>query len=87
MPNSQTRKKSSLRSPKKLNELHWLANPYEQLKRSVSFAEAAISDEEFFKFFDQIGEVASNRSPRNRTRSNKKSPKKSAGKATKSPKK
>jgi len=77
-----------------------LANPYEQLRRSTSFAEGGVTDEEFFRFFEQIGEVVSpvvvaNRTPRrNTTRSRKSSPKKSpreaagkspAAKATKSP--
>lgn len=57
MPNSQTRKKSNARSPKKLEQLNWLRNPYEQLKRSVSFQGKGVSDEEFFKFFEDIGEV------------------------------
>jgi hypothetical protein len=76
MPNSQTRKRSSARAPRALNDLQWLANPYEQLRRSTSFAEGAVTDAEFFAFFNQIGEVAagtphSNRSPRTRTRSHR----------------
>jgi hypothetical protein len=76
MPNSQTRKRSSARSPRALNDLHWLANPYEQLRRSTSFAEGGVSDAEFFAFFEQIGEVAApgpaNRSPRsNRNRTHR----------------
>jgi hypothetical protein len=91
MPNSQTRKRSSSRAPRELNDLQWLANPYEQLKRSTSFIKGGVSDEEFFRFFEEIGEVASNRSPRNKTRSQKntarkspkKSPRASAGKSPK----
>ena len=82
MPNSQTRKRSSARAPRALNDLQWLANPYEQLRRSTSFAEGGVTDAEFFAFFEQIGEVAAgtsapNRSPRNRTRSHRTSPRRS----------
>ena len=94
MPNSQTRKRSSARAPRDLK--NWLGNPYEQLRRALSFAEGGVTDEEFFAFFDQIGEVASgalgaNRSPQNRTRSHKsparRSPRAAAGKPpSKSPK-
>ena len=89
MQGSQTRKRSSSRAPRSLNDLQWLANPYEQLKRSLSFSGKAISDEEFYKFFDEIGEVPGNRSPRSSTRthknkqSGKKSPKGAAGKSPK----
>jgi hypothetical protein len=88
MQGSQTRKRSSSRAPRSLNDLQWLANPYEQLKRSLSFSGKAISDEEFYKFFDEIGEVPGNRSPRSSRRTHKntgkKSPKRvSAGKSPK----
>jgi hypothetical protein len=91
MQGSQTRKRSSSRTPRSLNDLQWLRNPYEQLKRSLSFNGKAISDEEFYKFFEELGEVPGNRSPRSSARthknkqSGKKSPKRvSAGKSPKS---
>lgn len=86
MPNSQTRKKSNARKPKTLNDLEWLANPYEQLKRSLSFSGKGVSDEEFFRFFEEVGEVAENRSPRTPKRNTRKSPKRAAGEASPSPK-
>ncbi len=89
MPNSQTRKRSSSRAPRALNDLQWLANPYEQLRRSTSFAEGVLSDEEFYRFFDQIGEVAApapSSANRNRTRSRKSPARKSPRPANPSPK-
>lgn len=88
MPGSQTRKRSASRAPRSLNDLHWLGNPYEQLKRSLSFSGKAVSDEEFYKFFEDVGEVPGNRSPRSssRTHKNKPSSKKSPKAAGKSPK-
>ena len=75
MSSSQTRKKGSTRSPKHFNGLEWLRDPMQQLKRSVSFEGTEITDEEFYRFFNAIGEV--NRS---------KSRSKSASKTRKSPK-
>jgi len=78
---SQTRKKGQARSPKPLGDLEWLRNPKTMLERAHSFEGKEISDEDFYKFFEDIGEVFSrskNRS-RNRNRSktkNKKSSKK-----------
>jgi hypothetical protein len=88
MPGSQTRKRSSSRTPRTLNDLQWLSNPYEQIKRSLSFSGKVISDEEFYKFFEEVGEVPENRSPRSTTRShkNKNSGKKSPKPTGKSPK-
>ena len=80
MPNSQTRKKSNKRSPKKLTDLEWLANPYEQLKRATSFNENdPITESEFLQFFEEIGEIY--RPSKNRSRSkNKAKTKKSKNK-------
>lgn len=75
MPNSQTRKRSSARMPTSLNDLHWLANPYEQLKRSVSFSGKGVSNEEFYRFFEEVGEVAANRSSTRKSPKGVKSPK------------
>lgn len=70
---SQTRKKGSKRSPKQINTFEWLRDPYEQLKRSTSFNGKGVSDEEFFHFFEEIGE---NRPTKSRSRSKtRKSPK------------
>jgi hypothetical protein len=75
---SSTRKKGSKRSPKHITTFEWLRDPYEQLKRSTSFNGKEVSDEEFFRFFEEIGE-------RNRTKSRSRSGSKTR-KSPKSPK-
>ena len=52
----QTRKRGSKKSPKKLEAFDWLKDPVQQLKRSVSFEGTEITDEDFYKFFENIGE-------------------------------
>lgn len=83
MPHSQTRKKTNARSPKKLNNLEWLANPYEQLKRSISFQGKQSSDEEFYKFFEEIGEVWSPSKNKSRSKNRSKTKNKKNNKNTK----
>lgn len=78
---SQTRKKGQARSPKILGDLEWLRNPEAMLARAHSFEGKEISDDDFYAFFENIGEVASrskNRPPsRNRAKTkNKKAVKK-----------
>lgn len=77
---SQTRKKGQARSPKILGDLEWLRNPQAMLARAHSFEGKEMSDEEFYSFFESIGEVASrskNRSPsRNRAKTKNKKTKK-----------
>lgn len=73
---SQTRKKGSKRSPKHINTFEWLRDPYEQLKRSSSFNGKGVSDEEFFRFFEEIGENRPTKSrSHSKTRKSPKSPK------------
>jgi hypothetical protein len=78
---SQTRKKGQARSPKSLGDLEWLRDPKQMFARAHSFEGKEMTDEEFYKFFEAMGEVWPR--PKNRTRSrnrsktkNKKSPKK-----------
>ncbi len=78
---STTRKLSNKRSPKHFTDLEYLRDKKEARKRAASFDETTLTDEEFFKFFEDIGEVWSrskNRlQNRNRTKTkNKKSQKK-----------
>ncbi len=77
---SQTRKKGQSRSPKKIEDLEYLKNRKQMFARAHSFEGQEVSDEEFFKFFEEIGEVASrskNRSSsRNRSKTKNKKVKK-----------
>ena len=78
---SQTRKKGQARPPRTLGDLEWLRNPEAMLARAHSFEGSTITDDEFYAFFEGIGEVASrpkNRPPsKNRAKSkNKKTAKK-----------
>ena len=78
---SQTRKKGQSRTPKLLGDLEWLRNPQAMLARAHSFEGNTLTDEEFYAFFESIGEVASrskNRPPsKNRAKTkNKKTAKK-----------
>ena len=79
----ETRKKGSKRSPKHINTLEWLRDPYEQLKRSTSFEGKEISDEAFFGFFEEIGE---RRPTKSRIRSGSKTRKSPKSPKPKSPK-
>jgi len=75
---SSTRKKGSKRSPKQINTLEWLRDPVQQLKRITSFEGQNVSDEEFFRFFEEIGERRPTKSRSrsgSRTRKSPKSPK------------
>jgi hypothetical protein len=78
---SQTRKKGQARSPKSLGDLEWLRDRKLMLGRAHSFEGDEISDEEFYKFFEEMGEVLPGSKNRSRSRNrgktkNKKSPKK-----------
>jgi hypothetical protein len=78
---SQTRKKGQARSPKPLGDLEWLRDPKQMLGRAHSFEGKELSDEEFYKFFEEMGEVWARSKNRSRSRNraktkNKKSPKK-----------
>lgn len=73
---SQTRKKGQARPPRILGDLEWLRNPQEMLARAHSFEGKELSDNDFYAFFESIGEVASrskNRPPsRNRAKTKNK---------------
>ncbi len=77
---SQTRKKGQARSPKSLGDLEWLRDRDAMLGRARSFEGFEITDEEFFRFFEEIGEVAS--PPKNRppSKNRSKTKNKKAGK-------
>jgi hypothetical protein len=76
---SQTRKHGQKRSPKQLEDLEWLRDPVAMLQRSRSFeGMERFSDEDFYKFFEEIGEVVSR--SKNRTRSRNRSKTKSKSK-------
>jgi hypothetical protein len=77
---SQTRKKGQARSPKQLGDLEWLRDPTVMLRRAHSFEGTELTDEEFYKFFEGIGEVAS--PPKNRppSKNRSKTKNKKAGK-------
>lgn len=66
---SQTRKKGQPRSPKQLGDLEWLRNPRAMLARAHSFENTTLTDEEFYKFFENIGESLSSSRKKSRTRS------------------
>lgn len=53
---SQTRKKGQTRSPKKLGDLEWLRDRQEMLARAHSFEHSETTEEDFYKFFEEIGE-------------------------------
>lgn len=69
---SVTRKRSNKRSPKHFTNLEYLRDKSEARKRASSFNATTLTDEEFFKFFEEIGEVkkSSSRS-RGKTRKRK----------------
>lgn len=76
---SQTRKKSQPRTPKVLGDLEWLRNPQAMLARAHSFEGKEMTDEEFYRFFEEIGEVwsPSKNIPRRRSQNRAKSKNKS----------
>lgn len=71
---SQTKKKGQKKSPKQLEGLKWLGSRKEMLARAHSFNESTLTDEEFFRFFEEIGEVA--RPSKNRSSNKPKTKKK-----------
>jgi hypothetical protein len=79
MPSSQTRKKGQKRNSKPLGDLEWLRNPQAMLERAHSFEGTSLSDEEFFRFFDEMGENW--RRSKNKTRSRNKAKQKSKNKS------
>ncbi len=52
-----TRKITNKNPPKHLGELEYLRNKKEARKRGSSFNESTTTDEDFQKFFNEIGEV------------------------------
>ena len=54
---SATRKVSNKRSPKHFTDLEYLRDKKEARARGSSFNQSTLTDEEFFQFFEDIGEV------------------------------
>lgn len=68
---STTRKISNKRSPKHFTDLEYLRDKKEARARGSSFNKSTLTDEEFLKFFEEIGEVkkkSGSRSKKRKTR-------------------
>ena len=77
---SQTRKKGQARSPRALGDLEWLRDRVAMLGRAHSFEGSTITDDEFYAFFEGIGEVASRSKNRPPSKNRSKTKNKKAGK-------
>lgn len=68
---SATRKLRNKRSPKHFTDLEYLRDKKEARARASSFNKTTITDEEFFKFFEEIGEVKKKSTGRSRRKTRK----------------
>lgn len=69
---NQTRKMTHKHLAKHLGDLEYLRNKKEARKRGVSFNESTTTDDDFLKFFNDIGEVVKKSSTKKTKRKTRK---------------